>query len=732
MDLDFELSFQYNESEYMALNEVKGKIEKGKCIVLCGESGCGKSTLLRCFNQLIPQFYDGNLKGFCHLKEKDAKELSIGQTGKIAASVFQDPRSQFFTLNSSTEVAFGLENFGFSNAEIVKRVDAIFEDFKLEKLKDRNVFELSSGERQLIAILAARAVDTDIYLLDEPTANLDYTAIEKLSDLLMQLKEQGRTMVISEHRLYYLMPAADEFWFMKQGEIKRKFTKDEIASLTQKELEELGLRTTSLSRIENEFVSEEKHERNEEHILDLKKIQFQYKKMEPFILKGVSLHAETNEVIGLVGRNGCGKTTFGKIVTGLYKSSSGSILFDEQKMSGRDLVRKGIFIMQEAEFQFFTNSVENELYYGFKTKEEKEERKEEVERLLKKVNLWHCKDQHPFSLSGGQMQKLVLLLACLSRKPIVVLDEPTAGLDYKSLCQCVDLIKEMQQRKIVFVISHDMELLSKVCTRAVFIEDGKDGEQFDLTKRQQFLKLKEEMKEHLSGFSLTDRQKEKLKGKEKKIDPRPKLFLFLLALIAGIGTDSPLILCTFTAVMAVFLYEKQWKSLISGIFLMSVFYIGYLAYPSVATAFIVSFFPRVVIVCYAALLLVKEEDASRTLFALRKLHIPEKMIMVFSVIFRFFPVLKKDLGMMSQSLKTRGFFQKFSDKVKEVPEYVEIMVVPMVFRVIRIAEALSASAETRGISLEGKRDSYINLKLKAVDLGFFCLMAGLVIVGVLI
>lgn len=144
--IDFEFEFQYAEEKQPTLQKVGGSIPAGRCVVLCGGSGCGKSTLLRCINGLIPQFYEGELRGFCRLNGQDTAGMSIGEIGELAASVFQDPRSQFFTVNSSNEVAFGLENHGLPQDKIRRRVDEAFRVFHLERMKDRNVYELSSGE----------------------------------------------------------------------------------------------------------------------------------------------------------------------------------------------------------------------------------------------------------------------------------------------------------------------------------------------------------------------------------------------------------------------------------------------------------------------------------------------------------------------------------------------------------------------------------------------------------
>ena len=247
--IDFEFEFQYAEEKQPTLQKVGGSIPAGRCVVLCGGSGCGKSTLLRCINGLIPQFYEGELKGFCRLNGQDTTGMSIGEIGELAASVFQDPRSQFFTVNSSNEVAFGLENHGLPQDEIRRRVDEAFRIFHLERLKDRNVYALSSGERQFISILSAWAMDPDIFLLDEPTANLDFAATQQLKEILLALKRQGKPLLLSEHRLYYLADIADEYWVMADGEIKGKYTAAEAKAFSAEQRQTLSLRTLDLAEI---------------------------------------------------------------------------------------------------------------------------------------------------------------------------------------------------------------------------------------------------------------------------------------------------------------------------------------------------------------------------------------------------------------------------------------------------------------------------------------------------
>lgn len=326
----------------------------------------------------------------------DIYGLGIGETGRLAASVFQDPRSQFFTVNSSNEVAFGLENHGLPQEKIRQRVDEAFRVFHLERLKDRNVYELSSGERQLISILSAWAMDTDVFLLDEPTANLDFAATQQLKTVLLELKAQGKTLLLSEHRLYYLDDIADEYWVMSDGEIKERYSADEAKAFTREQREALSLRTLDLELID---VPQKAPPEDARQAISVSELRYTYSRQTEAILSGVSFSVCEHEIVGLVGANGCGKTTIGKLIAGLYRPSGGSIALFGKEQRPKQLQKQVLFIMQEAEFQFFTNSVWHELQYGHTVTPKLEEK---AEVLLKSMGMWECRDRHPFSLSGGR------------------------------------------------------------------------------------------------------------------------------------------------------------------------------------------------------------------------------------------------------------------------------------------------------------------------------------------
>ena len=724
--IDFAFEFSYADEKHMALKNVKGKIPTGTCIVLCGGSGCGKSTLLKCINGLIPNFYEGKLKGFCYINGKTCSEMSVGETGELVASVFQDPRSQFFTINSSTEIAFGLENLGLPQAEIQRKVEEAFRLFGLERLKDRNVYELSSGERQIVSILAAWAMNTDVLLLDEPTANLDYAAIEALHHILLQLKKQGKTLIFSEHRLYYLNGIADAYWLMENGEITGRFTPEEMAQLTPQQRCAMSVRNLDLANLSIPKNKPAFHSRKPGFDFEVSGLKFGYQKKTGRLIQDLTFSATCGEAVGIIGTNGCGKTTAGKIMSGLIKATSGTILYDHKKMSRKKLQENVLFVMQEAEFQFYTNSVLNELKYGQRITPEFQEK---AELLLKKFGMWEIRDRHPFSLSGGQMQKLVLMIACLSPKQIVVLDEPTSGLDARSLQGCAELILEMQKEKLIFIITHDLELIAQVCTRCICIADGKIEREFCMYGDSCMKDLMTYMK---TNFSMSeDTEPSGTKTPASAIHPVTKILLWILAMIA-VSTTNDLMVWGVNAVLIVMLLvDRRYALALMGGGISAVLFGLHRCFPSTALSFAFVFFPRLLALWLSMCTFIGGNEASRTIAALRYLHVPEKLIMICSVVFRFFPVLSRDMILMRHAIRTRGAFVTLWQKLCAFPQYIEILTVPMALRVIRIAETLSASAETRGIDLKRKRHSYISLRFTLWDIPFLFLLFTVVIISVL-
>lgn len=719
--IDFEFEFQYSEENTPTLRKVSGNIPAGRCVVLCGGSGCGKSTLLRCINGLIPQFYEGELTGFCRLDGQDTADLSIGEIGELAASVFQDPRSQFFTVNSSNEVAFGLENHGLPQEKIRNRVDEAFRTFHLEHLKNRNVYELSSGERQLISILSAWAMDTDIFLLDEPKANLDFAATQQLKNILLKLKKQGKTLLLSEHRLYYLADIADEYWIMANGEIKHKYTAEKAKSLSPLQLHTLSLRTLDLEQI---TVSERSPKpENMPQALSVSNLRYEYGRKNRAILSDVNFSVCTHEIVGLVGANGCGKTTLGKLIAGLYYSTGGEISLFGKAQKPKQLQKQVLFIMQEAEFQFFTNSVLHELQYGHKITAEFEKK---TETLLKSMDMWECRDRHPFSLSGGQMQRLTLMMAYLSDKPIIILDEPTAGQDAESLKRCAELIREMGKEKTVLIITHDLELIADACDRCIGLCDGHADTEFFIRSQLDLQAVRRYMEcFHPTKVSPPKQYKE-------RFHPATKLLYWLVLTIVISTSDNHLVYAAYAALMLLTAADGRLTAALFGSASFGALWAANVLLPDTLFSFILVLFPRIIAIGISMMTLIGRNEASRTLAALRNMHLPERFIMIVAVIFRFFPVLSGDMKLLRQSIRTRGAFVTLWQKLRGLPSYIEILTVPMALRVIRIAETLSASAETRGIDLKRRKSNFLSLRFSAWDILFFVVLTVSVVVGLIL
>ena len=686
--IDFEFEFQYAETKLPILRQVGGGIPAGRCVVLCGGSGCGKSTLLRCINGLIPQFYEGELKGFCRLNGQDTAGISIGEIGELAASVFQDPRSQFFTVNSSNEVAFGLENLGLPQETIRQRVEEAFRVFHLERLKDRNVYELSSGERQFISILSAWAMDTDIFLLDEPTANLDFVATQQLKEILLALKKQGKTLLLSEHRLYYLADIADEYWVMADGEIKGKYTAAETKAFSVERRQTLSLRMLDLAEIT--VPEKEPLPKTAPTALAVSDVRYTYGRKAGDTLSGVSFSVREHEIVGLVGANGCGKTTIGKLIAGLYRPSGGRIMLFGKPQNPKQLQKQVLFILQEAEFQFFTGSVLHELQYGHAVTPEFEAK---TEALLKSMDLWDCRDRHPFSLSGGQMQRLTLMMAYLSDKPIVILDEPTAGQDAESLERCAALIREMRKEKTVLIITHDLELIADACDYCIGLSDGCAEAEISVQSEHDLQAVRRYMERfHPSDVPAKKQHKE-------RFHPATKLLYWLALLVVISTSNNHLVYAAYAALILLTAADGWLGTALAGGMSFGLLWAANAMLPGTVFSFMLVLFPRIIAVGISMRTLIGRNEASRTLAALRNLHLPERLIMIVAVIFRFFPVLSGDMKLLRQSIRTRGAFTAPLQKLRALPSYLEILTVPMALRVIRIAETLSASAETRGIDL---------------------------------
>ena len=515
------LCFNYQASEntdktdtknLSALNDISISIKKGECILLTGISGCGKTSVLRTINGLIPNYYEGKLLGSIEVLGESIKEKPIYDISKKVSTVFQNPKSQFFNLDTTSEILFFLENMGTPFEKMHQRLNFISEFLNIKHLLDRNIFNLSGGEKQMIAIASALAADTDIIVMDEPTSNLDLYYIEKIAEVISLLKKSGKTLIISEHRLYFLNELIDRAFLIKEGKLEKEFSQQEFLALSEQNRKEFLLRPITMNksvfnRLEDsdyiqvqssETIRKNKEDKNSEETksahLTVENLFYRFKKEKDDFLRVQNLKMEFGKVIALTGKNGQGKSTFAQCLTGLLKAKKDSVLLNGKKINAKQRLELSYMVLQDVGYQLFTESVEDEIALGKNKKikpkqsaatENKEDGIPDVEAILKAMNLTELKDKHPLSLSGGQKQRVSIGAAISSGARIIIMDEPTSGMDYFHMKETAKLINSIRSNQtLILIISHDFEFLSLVTDEIILMEKGAVISHSEFTKEK--------------------------------------------------------------------------------------------------------------------------------------------------------------------------------------------------------------------------------------------------------
>ena len=455
-------SYESENKNVSCLKNLNLTIDEGECIVLCGDSGCGKTSLIRLINGLIPSYYDGELEGDVTLNGASIKDLQLYEIAQKVGSVFQNPKSQFFNAEVLSELSFVCENLGFEPSEIEHRVQQAIKDFSIEHLIEKRVSALSGGEKQKIACACVTTPNPDVFVFDEPSSNLDRVGIQLLVSALERLKEKKKTIVVAEHRLYYLKDIATKYIYMQKGEIIRIFTREEFLALSVNERQELGLRCSDLS----ELTMPEQKNTNVESI-ELENFTFSFDKKNT-ILDIPRLSIPKGRITAIIGNNGCGKTTFAHCLCGIYKNK-GIVNIDNKNLDYKKRLSSVFLVMQDSNHQLFTETVLDEVLISLPNEDEKK-----AKEILNSMNLGDFLERHPMSLSGGQKQRTAIATALASNRDIIIFDEPTSGLDYKHMKAVSNRLKELANTgKTIIVITHDRELISDCCETIIEIEQGK-------------------------------------------------------------------------------------------------------------------------------------------------------------------------------------------------------------------------------------------------------------------
>ena len=467
-----DVSFSYPDSPEGCLKHIDLTIPDGQCVLLCGRSGCGKTTLTRLINGLIPQFFAGTLTGRVLLDGVNLSELPMYRIAEQVGSVFQNPRTQFFNVDTDSEIAFGLENRAVPQAALRARVAESARELNIGALLGRNIFALSGGEKQKIAFASVYAMGPDIYLLDEPSSNLDMDAIAQLREHIRLLKAQGKTVIIAEHRLYYLMDVADRVLYLEAGTLTGDWTPDQFRLIVPRQRLDMGLRAVELrEECPIWFPSP-----TAAPVLELKNVSLSYGKQP--VLRGLSLLARPGDVIAVVGRNGAGKTTFSRALCGLHREASGEYRWNGSAQKAGARRKRSYMVMQDVNYQLFAESVEAECTLGIRHPDTAL-----AQQTLEQLGLAPLRTRHPNTLSGGQKQRLAAAVSMVCGKELLVFDEPTSGLDADSMLHLSALVRQLAGAgKVIFIVTHDYEFVCRTCNRILHLRDGTIGDDFTLSE----------------------------------------------------------------------------------------------------------------------------------------------------------------------------------------------------------------------------------------------------------
>ena len=464
------VSFRYGSenAECMYASSLKNidlTVKTGECVLLTGPSGCGKTTILRLINGLIPHFYPGALSGDILIDGGSVKERELYDTALIIGTVFQNPRTQFYNVDTTGELAFGCENRGLPEQEIYTRIDRTVAHFRMASLMDRNIFRLSDGEKQKIACASVNVSEPKIILLDEPSANLDYTATLMLRELILRWKAEGKTIIAAEHRIAYLWDIIDRAVILRDGEIVGEFTGNGKEELTQNQLTQMGLRTTvTESPAEMQMDSFREGDRP----ITLRNVHFAYHGEKKNIVDIPILQIAAGQITAIVGANGAGKTSFLNCFCGLEKRCKGTLEYEGKLYDSKSRKKLCFMVMQDTGNQLFTESVLDEVLISLKKGTANE--KETAMEIIRNLDLADFADRHPQSLSGGQKQRLAIACALASGRELLLLDEPTSGLDYAHMKETAALLEKLRSMgTTILVVTHDSELIRACCTRRITV-----------------------------------------------------------------------------------------------------------------------------------------------------------------------------------------------------------------------------------------------------------------------
>ena len=497
-------SCKYKFTTEKAISNLNFSINKGEIIGVVGKSGCGKTTLLYNLIGIIPSVLKADLKGIIKICGLDTQKEPLHTIGSQVQMVFQTPESTFFTGTVFEEIIFGLENKGVNKSEIDKKIEEILPYTNIKHLLEKNPYKLSSGEQQKVALTSALISEPAVLLLDEPTAYLDTKSSHELIKILENLSQKkGTTILIAEHDTDFLYKFVNRFIILDKGKIisdrektntfdhdifHTKLTKptilklyDSIQKIGYREKKDINIEEISkflISKNKINFTAPDKNKQNnrlkfQEKIISIEDLNLKIDGIQ--ILKNINLTVDSGDFLGIIGENGAGKTTLINCLMGIIKKYTGSITIGNcnPKKDGIFVLSKKVgFVYQNPLAQLFADNVLDEVAFRGKNFNIQNP-KEAASSLIKKIHLSHKITTHPTNLSVGEQRRVTIISQLISPPNILIVDEPTIGLDYRSTIQLMNILKEYNEKgNTVIVVSHDLDVIAEYANSVAIIKDG--------------------------------------------------------------------------------------------------------------------------------------------------------------------------------------------------------------------------------------------------------------------
>jgi energy-coupling factor transport system ATP-binding protein len=498
-----DLTFTYRGADRPALRDIRGVIDGGSFVVVMGHGGAGKSTLCVALNGLVPRFFRGTYQGRVLVKGRETGRSTVAQMSRVAGLVLQEFEAQLFSTNVELEMAFGPENHGLPRPEIGRRIDRYLSLVGLEGLRRREPATLSGGQKQRLAIGSVMALEPDVLVMDEPATDLDPRGRQEILAVTAELRQLGRTLVVADHEPETAQ-GADQVWLLREGEMAAQGPPGEILRETSL-LRSCGVRVPPLLEL---FASlgwpgrpltvEEAIGLIRDHglavprqrrfslapsasggrpILQAKNLAYAYPGPSVEALRGINLSIQDGEFIALLGQNGSGKTTLAKHFNGLLRPDSGTMLLDGKSTgvySHREIARKVGYVFQNPDHQIFSNTVFEEVGFGLKVLGEAPSTiRQRVSEALEVVGLQGYEARVPFALTKGERQRVAVASVLAVRPRVIVLDEPTTGLDFRHCVDMMEMLRSLNRRgHTVIIITHSMDVASEYADRTVVMGEG--------------------------------------------------------------------------------------------------------------------------------------------------------------------------------------------------------------------------------------------------------------------